>query len=431
MRIAVIGAGIVGVTTAYELAADGHEPTVYERLSAVAGEASFANAGLLAPGCVAPPGAPGMAGRVLRQSFGPHRRLRFGGAELLTRLPWLWRWWRACGPRPYRDNRERLYRLARYSRERLHACAARHGLDYQRSAPVTVLLRGPRELVAAEATLRLLREWEVAHALVDAAHCRRIEPGLHPDTPLQGGIAQPDAEAGNCRLFAQQLKAEAEQLGARFCFATEVLDLDAPGARAGRSAVQLRARGVPGLAGSTPSPQERGFDAVVVCTGAAGNRLLRPLGLALPLLPVHGHSVTAPLRDAGEGRLAGPRGAVLDQRHGVTVSRLGQRLRVAGSAGFGRAAAAHDPGALAMLYRVLDDWFPGAARHAQAQAWMGARPMLPDGVPVIGAGARAGVWLNIGHGGSGWALACGSARLLADQIGGRAPELDAAAYAMR
>jgi D-amino-acid dehydrogenase len=167
------------------------------------------------------------------------------------------------------------------------------------------------------------------------------------------------------------------------------------------------------------------FDAVVVCAGVQANRVLKGCGLALPLAPVHGYSITAPLRHF-EAAPVGPRSAVMDETYKVAVSRLGQRVRVAGSAELGGRPEAMNGAAIATLYRVLDDWFPGAAQLRDVQVWKGARPMLPDGPPVLGASGAPGVWVNLGHGSSGWALSCGSARVVADQLGGRTPAIDLA-----
>jgi D-amino-acid dehydrogenase len=171
-------------------------------------------------------------------------------------------------------------------------------------------------------------------------------------------------------------------------------------------------------------PRNAQFDAVLVCAGHQAQRLLGPLGLELPIAPVYGYSVTAPLSHGDTASAAGPRGAVMDEKFKVAISRLGQRIRVAGSAELGGTSDRMNRAALATLYKVLDDWFPGAARLSQASAWKGARPMLPDGPPVLGASRVPGIWLNLGHGSSGWALACGSARVLADLMAAREPEID-------
>jgi len=407
LRVAVIGAGIVGVTTAYELAADGHEVVVYERRSSVASETSFANAGVVAPGYVTPWAAPGMPWKVARQMFGRHAAVRLKAGGAWRQLPWLWRWWRACRPAVYAANRAAMQRLARASQERLNELARTLRLDFEQRVGYMVLLRGVPELEMARPGLKLLAELGVGFELVDADRARSIEPGLNPDVPLRAAIHLPHDGVGNCRQFAQLLKAEAQRRGAGFRFDTEVLAL------------------TPGSAPAVASSAGReSYDAVVLATGVESNRLLRPLGLGLPLAPVWGYSITAPLRLLDGHADIGPRAALMDEKYKVAISRLGQRVRVAGSAEIGGDAERFDERALATLYRVLDDWFPGAALGAQAQRWKGARPMLPDGPPVLGASGAPGVWLNLGHGSSGWALACGSARVLAEKIGGRDPSID-------
>jgi D-amino-acid dehydrogenase len=408
----VIGAGIVGVTTAYELAADGHEVTVLERRAAVAAETSFANAGVIAPGYVTPWAAPGMPRKVLSQLFGRHAAVRFGGADALRLLPWMWRWWRACRPAVYRRNRSAMQGLAHFSRQRLDRLTSELQLDYERSQGVLVLLRSPRELAAAQGNLALLQELGVPHALIDADRCRTLEPGLHAGTPLAGAIHLPQDGVGNCRLFAQLLKAEAQRRGAAFRFEHDVVRVD-PGSTPG---VTWQHAGV---------RADAAFDAVVVCAGVQANQVLAGCGLRLPLAAVHGYSITAPLR-AGESHAAGPRSAVMDEKYKVAVSRLGQRVRVAGSAELGGPLSSVRPAAVATLYRVLDDWFPGAAQLRDVQVWKGARPMLPDGPPVLGPSGAPGVWLNLGHGSSGWALSCGSARVLADLVAARPAPIDLA-----
>jgi D-amino-acid dehydrogenase len=162
---------------------------------------------------------------------------------------------------------------------------------------------------------------------------------------------------------------------------------------------------------------------VLVCAAMGATALLAPIGLRLPLLPVYGYSVTAPMRHVEAHPDLGPRSGVMDERYKVAITRLGTRLRVAGGAELGGSPHQHNAAALATLHKVLHDWYPGVAKLAQAQTWKGARPMLPDGPPVLGQSGIAGVWLNLGHGSSGWALACGSARLLADMLAGRAPSI--------
>lgn len=430
MRIAVIGAGIIGVTTAYELAADEHEVTVFERRGTVAAETSYANAGVIAPGYVTPWAAPGMPSKVLRHLLGRHAPVRIGAASALAHAGWLWQWWRACRPAIYQNNRSQMHRLARYSRERLHVLTHELGLEFERAQGYMVLLRSARERDQAEGAVQMLRELGVHFDLLNAQQARRIEPGLHADTALHAAIGLPQDEVGNCRQFAHLLRSEAQRLGASFRFHHEVVALSA-GTRAGLRIRELAAtddslppNGHARRAAALVVLDEQYFDAVVVCAGHQANALLRPLGLRLPILPVYGYSITAPLRHSDDPGAIGPIGAVMDERYKVAISRLGQRLRVAGSAEIGGSPRVMNAAALGTLYKVLDDWFPGAAQLSKAQRWKGARPMLPDGPPVVGASPSPGVWLNLGHGSSGWALSCGSARALADLIGGRDPALD-------
>lgn len=410
MRIVIVGAGIVGVTTAYELAAQGHEVTVYERCASVASVGSFANAGLLAPGLVAPLAAPGMSLKLLSRLFGASTGLRPGGPNALAQLPWMWRRWRACQARTNVPRRAAMHRLAQFSAERMQELTRSLHLEYEQAAGVVMLLRSERDLKAARPGLALLRDWGVTHQIVDATRCRELEPGLHAQTPLHAAVHLPQDGVGNCRQFAQLMKTEAQRLGARFRFDTPVRALS-PGTA---PAVALHN----GL--TVPC------DAIVVCAGVGARALLAGVGVRLPLAAVYGCSVTAPLRHVDGQHAPGPRAALTDEHHQVAITRLGQRVRVAGGAELGGSPTRMAPGTLRRLYQVLDDWFPGAVLAREAQHWKGAQPTLPDGPPVLGASGAPGVWLNLGHGTSGWALACGSARVLAEGLAGRDAPLDMA-----
>lgn len=410
MRAAVIGAGIIGVTTAYELAAQGHEVSVFDRRASVAEECSFANAGVVAPGYVTPWAAPGMAWKVLGHLFSRDTPVRVDGLAALSHLPWLWRWWRACRPSVHAANRAAMHQLARLSQDRLLELTRNLQLGFEQTPGYLVLLRTGRDLAQAQRGLKLLQELQVPHELLDAAACLRLEPGLNPQTRLQAGIHLRQDGVGNCRQFAHLMKAHATRHGAEFFFDTPIRRI---------------------LPSATPAIEQadgtqRSFDAVVVCAGVQANTLLRPLGLKLPLAAVHGYSVTAPLRHLDGQALPGPRAALMDERFKVAISRLGQRVRVSGSAHLGGRLDHIAEAPIRTLYKVLDDWFPGAALVREAQHWKGARPMLPDGPPVLGTSGIPGVWLNLGHGSSGWALACGSARVLAEQLAGREAPLDVA-----
>lgn len=412
MKIAVIGAGIIGVTTAYELGRDGHAVTVFERCSAVAEETSFANAGIIAPGYVTPWAAPGMPRKVLGQLLQRHAGVRISWPLNRDELAWMWRWYRACGLEHYLASRTQMRRLAYYSRARLHAIRDALRLAYDRSDGYLVLLRtgGDRELV--QPGLQLLREAGVAFRQLTAEQARMVEPALNADTPLCAAIELPEDEVGNCRQFALLLKNEAQRIGVAFRFNSRVEAIDPLAGPA------LQIHGEPAR---TP------FDAVVLCAGVDSAALLRTIGIRLPLIPVHGYSLSATIKEP----LNAPRSAVMDEHYKVAITRLGNRVRVAGGAEIGGPATRKSAASLRTLYKVLQDWFPGAAStHNGIQEWKGARPMLPDGPPVVGSSGRNGIWLNLGHGSSGWALSCGSARALADAIAGKAPEIDMQGFAL-
>ena len=406
MKIAVIGAGIIGVTTAYELACDGHEVTVFERRGAAAEETSFANAGIVAPGYVTPWAAPGMPAKVLSHLLSRHAPVKIGLPLSTSDLAWMWKWYRSCRLDTYLANRARMQRLAFYSRERLHQITSDLQLEYDRSDGYLVLLRSERDSQMVQPGLQVLRQAEVTFRELNADETRKIEPALNPDTTFFGSVHLPQDEVGNCRQFALMLKNEAQRLGVTFLFNTTVQSVQ----RQPDIALQI---------GDEPNP--RPFDSVVMCAGLASAKLLQPLGMNIPMAAVYGYSLSAAVREP----LNAPRSAVMDERYKVAVSRLGNRIRVAGSAEIGGHIDRKRASSIQTLYKVLHDWFPGAASKVNGvQEWKGARPMLPDGPPVIGPSGIPGLWLNLGHGSSGWALSCGSARALADLVQGKAPALE-------
>ncbi len=412
MKIAIVGAGIIGVTTAYELAADGHEVTVFERRGAAAEETSFANAGVVAPGYVTPWAAPGMPAKVMRSLFSRHSAVKLAWPLSARELGWMWDWWRACTPESYLANRARLQRLAFYSRARLHELTEALQLEYDCSPGYLVLLRSDKERQLVHAGLPVLEEAGVRFREISAEAARAIEPALNPDTEFVGAVHLPDDGVANCRQFALLMRNAAQARGVRFEFNSTVAPLE----RLRAAVLQVSSGGA--------APQERPFHAVVVCGGVDSAALLRPLGLDVPLAPVWGYSISALIREP----LNAPRSALMDERYKVAISRLGNRVRVAGSAQIGGRPGRKNASAIQTLYKVLQDWFPGAAQlantRAAVQEWKGARPMLPDGPPVLGATGIPGVWVNLGHGSSGWALACGSARAVADLVAARPPEVD-------
>lgn len=413
MQIAIVGAGIVGVATAFELACDGHEITVFEQRSAAAEEASFGNSGLLSPSLLIPWAAPGIGGRLRRLMTGTHPTLRVVRGGGLAELAWLWRWSRAGRSPGAPERLAALERLGHYSAERTREITEGLELDIEASRGALVLLRNAEDVERVQPALHILREAGVVLRDVDADTARLIEPGLSTDVPLAGALHAPEGASANCRLFTQYLRQAAQERGVRFVFNARVEAL-------GTQPAALRIAGE-----DTPVLP----DAVVLCTGLASTALLRPLGLHLPMAAVYGYSVTAPVREEAHA----PQGAVVDPVHRITITRQGQRVRVAGGAELGQGDGSHHETTLQTLYLALSGWFPGGALTSspQVQVWRGARPTLPDGAPVVGESGIPGLWLNAGHGACGWSQACGSARALADRIAQREPAVDLQPFALQ
>lgn len=406
MDIAIVGAGIAGIATAYELVRDGHAVTVYEQHSAAAEEASFANAGWLSPTLLQPWSTPGWSM--------PVRQLLKSKPSLLhTAGPWLgphWRWlrqWKTAERHSQSHGLQTpaakaLELLGSFSQMLRREISTAHALDTELQQSHWVLLRTAKELQAMETLAAALTEINVNAKLVDATTARAAEPGLSPDAPLEGALHLPEGETLNCRQWTQQLRDLAVQQGVRLHCQARITAVQQVGHKvhlleANQSAHHLH-------------------DAVVLCTGAAP-QLLAASGLRLPIATLHGYTVSAPLREPSHA----PKGAALDWSHQLLISRIGQRVRISGGAELGPPSSTHNQDTLARMYRVLNDWFPGAAQLSspQVQLWRGTRGVLPDGAPLLGRSAHSTIWLNLGHGAHGVATANGCARVVADLIAGR------------
>jgi len=393
------------VTTAYELARQKHEVSIFESNGSAAEMCSFANAGVVSPGYTAPWAKPGMGLHVLGHLWQRHTPVRIGHLGW-QELRWLWQWQQTCDSTTFARHRGHMLRLANYSQQRLNETTSRLNLDYERAQGFLVLLRGEREEKLAQASLKVIRDAGVSVKTLSPDQARLIEPALNPETPFLQALHFVDDEVSNSRQFTLMLKQEAEAIGVK-------LHLNAR--------IEPLLRSQPTTIRLAQEDAGRSFDAVVMCAGMASASLLAPLGLAIPLAAVHGYAVSAAVRE----HIDAPRSGVMDERYKVAISRLGHRVRVAGGAVIGGNGSHHQAASIKTLYKVLDDWFPGAARTQDSvQIWKGTRAMLPDGPPIVGASGVPNVWLNLGHGSSGWALACGSARVVADSISGRKPDID-------
>jgi D-amino-acid dehydrogenase len=413
MKIVVLGAGVVGVTSAYYLARAGHQVTVLDRQQGPALETSFANAGEISPGYAAPWAAPGIPRKALRWLFMRH-------APLIVRpaaIPHAWRWMagmlRNCTAARYAVNKARMVRLAEYSRNCLIALRAETGIAYDhRTLGTLQLFRTQKQLDSVGKDIDVLRRSGVPFELLDPAGCVAVEPGLAPVRHrIAGGLRMPHDETGDCFKFTSELHRMCERLGVAFRFGIDIRRLRADGGRI--VAVET-------ACGSVEA------DVFVAALGSYTPAVLRPLGLRLPVYPVKGYSITLPIVDEARA----PVSTVMDETYKVAITRLGDRIRVGGMAEIAGFRLDLPEARRATLRHSVEDLFGGAGDQARGTFWAGLRPMTPDGTPVIGGTRYANLFLNTGHGTLGWTMACGSGRVLADLIGGTRPEIDTADLAL-
>ena len=411
MKVIVLGGGVVGITTAYYLARGGAQVTVIERQDGPALETSFANAGQVSPGYSTPWAAPGIPLKALKWMLQRHAPLAIRADGSLFQLRWMAQMLRNCTSARYAVNKERMTRVAEYSRDRLRQLRAETGIEYdQRSLGTLQVFRTPKQLAAVQNDIAVLRECEVPFRELRADELPEIEPALAHASGLVGGLHLPGDETGDCHAFTTRLAELARGLGVDFRYGASVQRLLRQGRRI--SGVQLAAE-----QGDGPVLQA---DRVVVALGCASRELLGALGLDLPVYPVKGYSLTVPIVDATRA----PQSTVMDETYKVAVTRLGDRIRVGGMAEL----AGHDlrlnPRRRETLEMVTQGLFAGAGNLPAASFWTGLRPMTPDGTPILG---RAPGWdnllINTGHGTLGWTMACGSGKLVADLTLGRTPDI--------
>jgi D-amino-acid dehydrogenase len=407
MRIIILGSGVVGVSTAYYLVKAGHEVTVLDRQPAAGMETSFANAGQVSPGYSAPWAAPGIPLKALKWLMMRHRPLVVWPMLDPRLYGWIARMLANCTEEAYARNKGRMVRLAEYSRDMLRELRQDTGITYDHRERGTLqLFRTQAQLDHTAEDTRVLDQSGVAYELLDRAGCIAAEPALARTSGLiVGGLRLPGDETGDAHIFTQKLAAICESLGVAFRYGVTIEGLESAG---------TTITGVRTLQGLIHG------DIYVAAMGSYTPALLRPLGLHLPVYPVKGYSLTLPIKDAA----AAPVSTIMDETYKVAITRLGERIRVGGTAELAGFSLKLRRPRRATLERSLGDLFPDGGDPAQATFWAGLRPMTPDGTPVTGATRFANLFTNTGHGTLGWTMACGSGRLLADLISGQSPGID-------
>ena len=402
--IVVLGAGVIGVTTAYYLAKRGHRVVVVERRSGVALETSFANAGEISPGYASPwagPGAPLKAVKWLAMKHGPLRI-----APRFDPQMWLWlvRALSNCTESRYSSNKARMVALAEFSRDRLRSLRDKTGIEYESGTGGTLqLFRSTKQFASANDDMTVLRKLGVRFELLEPSGCVAAEPGLaNASAPFVGGLRLPDDETGDCHIFTRKLSRLAMGAGVEFRFNAKIEEILVGGGR---------------VTGVKTSDGVVTGDRYVVALGTHTPAMVRKIGVRLPIYPVKGYSLTTPVIAADRA----PRSTVMDETYKVATTRLGQTIRVGGIAELSGFSTDLPLARRETLLKSLGELFPGSYDADQVEYWSGLRPMTPDGPPIIGLSCIENLYINAGHGTLGWTMACGGASLLADEMSGIEP----------
>ncbi len=409
MRVIVLGSGVVGVTSAWYLARAGHEVTVLERQSAAGMETSFANAGQLSYGYSAPWAGPGIPIKALKWMMMRHRPLVLWPRADRRLYTWLASMLANCTEAAYRINKTRMVRLAEYSRDCLGDLRRETGIAYDgRSMGTVQLFRTQKQLDHVGDDTAVLDTFKVPYEILDPAGCIAAEPALrNVQGKFVGGLRLPGDETGDAHIFTQRLAAMAEAMGVRFRYGVTVRGLQSEGDR---------------ITGVVTESGTETADSYVIALGSFTPELLAPLGVRVPVYPVKGYSLTIPIREEA----GAPVSTVMDETFKVAITRLGDRIRVGGTAELAGFSLQLRKPRRETLEHSVTDLFPRGGDVAEASFWTGLRPMTPDGTPVVGPTRFRNMHLNTGHGTLGWTMACGSGRVLADLVTGTRPEIETA-----
>jgi D-amino-acid dehydrogenase len=418
MHILILGSGVVGTTSAYYLARAGHQVTVVDRQSGPALETSYANAGEVSPGYSAPWAGPGVPQKAIQWMLMHHSPLVIWPMLDMA----MWRWGammlRNCTAARYRTNKGRMVRLAEYSRDCMVALRKETGIQYdERTQGTLQLFRTQKQLDGVGKDVDILKEYNVPFEVLDQAGYCKVEPALAlVKEKFVGALRLPGDETGDCFMFTQNIANMAAALGVTFRFGTAIEGIDSVGGKI--SGVRIRAGTLAGTKAGT-SAEMLSADVYLVALGSYSPQLVKPMGIDLPVYPVKGYSITVPITDP---KLA-PESTIMDETHKVAVTRLGDRIRVGGTAELAGFSLKLREARRATLNHVVTDLFPKGGDVGQAEFWCGLRPMTPDGTPILGGTHIPNLYLATGHGTLGWTMAAGTGRVMADVISGRPTDI--------
>jgi D-amino-acid dehydrogenase len=407
MKVVVMGAGVIGVTTAYYLARQGAEVTVLDRQAGPGLETSYANAGELSYGMTSPWAAPGIPMKAIKWLFMKRRPLFIW--PLIS--PTMWKWGAQmvmnCNEESYAINKARMVRVSNYSRDCMPDLIAETGIEYDgREQGTLQLFRTEKQLKGSKADQEILAQFDSPYEVLDRDGCIAVEPALaEVKDKFVGGLRLVADRTGDCRMFTMALADKAAELGVEFQYGQSIRGIAVQDGKVAGVETEMAGR----ITG----------DKYVCALGSFAPTVLRPIGLKLPVYPVKGYSVTLPVTDDAFA----PQSTIMDETHKVAITRLGDRIRVAGTAEIAGYSNRLGPHATDTVRHVIGDLFPKGGDLTKAEGWTGLRPMTPDGTPVMGTTRYDNLYLNTGHGTLGWTMACGSGRAVADLVCGKKPEI--------
>jgi D-amino-acid dehydrogenase len=406
-KAVILGAGLMGVTTAWELARAGHEVTVIDRRTGAAEETSFANAGLVAPGHALTWASPRAPRILLKSLYRDDQALRLKPSGDWRMWAWCLRFLAQCTAEKSATNTARKLKLCIYSQQLLREVTAETSIAYDGIRKgLLYVYRDPAALAVGVARTKILRDGGQRMEILDGAGCARVEPAFAAGAAtLAGGIYCPDDESGDAHLFTTALAEKCRDMGVSFRFGTTITGIDATADKVEQV--------------STDKGAERG-DVFVLALGSYSPLLARRLGIGLPVYPIKGYSVTVPAK-SGTPDIGG-----VDENYLVAWCRMGDRFRLTATAEFSGYSTSYTPSDFHTMLKVARDLFPDGGDYERPSYWACLRPMTPSGLPIFGRGRQRNLWLNTGQGHMGWTMACGSARITADLIANRTPAIDLA-----
>ena len=407
MKVVVLGAGIIGTTSAYFLAKQGHEVTVIDRQDSVSMETSHANAGCLSYGFTSPWASPELPFSVLKWVLTGRSPLIINPNMSVETIKFLYRMYKNCNSRSYEINKSRMLRVANYSQKALLEIETDFDLYYEQKKQGSLqLFWDSKEIEKAHKDIAILDKFNINSKLLSAEECVKIEPGLqYVKNKLAGGIQFMDDFTGNCYLFSTEVYKKCVEMGVNFEFNTEIKSLQISNDK---------------IASVSTDSGEIKADCYSVSLGSYSTKILSKIGIEIPIYPVKGYSITLPVLSNEDA----PQSTIMDEKNKIAITRLGDRIRVAGMAHLTDFDKNLRTKSLDSLMSGLDLLFPKSYESSkETNFWTGFRPSTPDGTPIIGPTPYNNLFLNTGHGTLGWTMSAGSGKLLANLVSGIDPEI--------